>query len=41
MIVDEVCEVVNLSEDQIENNNINSNHVKIRLSMVLEQAEIS
>ena len=28
MIVDEVCEVVNLSEDQIENNNINSNHVK-------------
>ena len=24
----EVCEVVNLSEDQIENNNINSNHVK-------------
>ena len=28
VIVDEVCEVVNLSEDQIENNNINSNHVK-------------
>lgn len=24
----EVCEVVNLSEDQIENNNINSNHIK-------------
>ena len=41
MIVDEVCEVVNLSEDQIENNNINSNHVKDTLSMVLEQAEIS
>lgn len=28
VIVDEVCEVVNLSEDQIENNNINSNNVK-------------
>jgi purine-binding chemotaxis protein CheW len=28
VIVDQVCEVVNLSEDQIENNNINSNHVK-------------
>ena len=28
VIVDEGCEVVNLSEDQIENNNINSNHVK-------------
>ena len=28
VIVDKVCDVVNLSEDQIENNNINSNHVK-------------
>lgn len=28
VIVDEVCEVVNLSEDEIENNNINSSHVK-------------
>ena len=28
VIVDEVCEVVNLSEDEIETNNINSNHVK-------------
>ena len=28
VIVDEVCEVVNLAEDEIETNNINSNHVK-------------
>ncbi len=28
VMVDEVSEVVNLSEDQIENNNINSTHVK-------------
>ena len=28
VLVDEVCEVVNLSENEIENNNINSKHVK-------------
>lgn len=28
VIVDEVCEVVNLAEDEIETNNINSSHVK-------------
>jgi len=28
VIVDAVCEVINLSEDQIESNNINSSHVK-------------
>ena len=28
VIVDEVCEVVNLSDDQIENNNISSSHGK-------------
>ena len=28
VLVDEVCEVVTLSQDQIETNNINSSHVK-------------
>ncbi|MDD6481934.1 MAG: chemotaxis protein CheW [Lachnospiraceae bacterium] len=28
VLVDEVCEVVNLSENEIENNNISSHHVK-------------